>query len=163
MKKSKFHYVGDIISFGIIGPSISIFLFQKALENKMIVLDNTVLSDFIKSISAAQLSSGLILLFLCFIFFGSICYCIQIGVYRALLPEKIARLFIEVLSAVGISTYLVLLATIVLSELQLSLFTAWVAFTALVVSFLKLYVNPDRNKMQDNSNNQQSCDKTPKE
>lgn len=149
--------------FGIFGPGFAVLFFREAIKYKIIPLNDTVLIKLIKSFSASQLSSGLILFFICLLFFGSIRYCIQLGIYRTLIPEKTAKLFIELLNAVGISTYLVLLATLVLSELQLSLFTAWVAFTALVVSFFKLYVNPDSDKMQDNSNNQQSGKKTPKE
>lgn len=147
MKKSKFHYAGDIFTFGILGPGLSVLFFREAIKYKTIPLNDTVLIKFIKSFSASQLSSGLIFFFICLLFFGSIRYCIQLGVYRTLLPEKIARLFIEVLSAVGISTYLVLLATLVLSELQLSLFTTWIAFIALIVAFFKLSINSNNDKM----------------
>lgn len=147
MRKSKFHYAGDIFTFGILGPGLSVLFFREAIKYKTIPLNDTVLIKFIKSFSASQLSSGLILFFICLLFFGSICYCIQLGVYRTLLPEKIARLFIEVLSTIGISTYLVLLATLVLSELQLSLFTTWIAFIALIVAFFKLSINSNNDKM----------------
>lgn len=147
MKKSKFHYAGDIFTFGILGPGLSVLFFREAIKYKTIPLNDTVLIKFIKSFSASQLSSGLILFFICLLFFGSIRYCIQLGIYRTLIPEKTAKLFIELLSAIGISTYLVLLATLVLSELQLSLFTTWIAFIALIVAFFKLSINSNNDKM----------------
>ena len=147
MKKSKFHYAGDIFSFGILGPGLSVLFFREAIKYKIIPLNDTVLIKLIKSFSASQLSSGLILFFICLFFFGSIRYCIQLGIYRTLIPEKTAKLFIELLNAVGISTYLVLLATLVLSELQLSLFTTWIAFITLIVAFFKLSINSDSDKM----------------
>lgn len=147
MKKSKFHYAGDIFTFGILGPGLSVLFFREAIKYKTISLNDTVLIKFIKSFSASQLSSGLILFFICLLFFGSIRYCIQLGIYRTLIPEKTAKLFIELLSAIGISTYLVLLATLVLSELQLSLFTTWIAFIALIVAFFKLSINSNNDKM----------------
>ena len=147
MRKSKFHYAGDIFTFGILGPGLSVLFFREAIKYKTIPLNDTVLIKFIKSFSASQLSSGLILFFIRLLFFGSIRYCIQLGIYRTLIPEKTAKLFIELLSAIGISTYLVLLATLVLSELQLSLFTTWIAFIALIVAFFKLSINSNNDKM----------------
>lgn len=147
MRKSKFHYAGDIFTFGILGPGLSVLFFREAIKYKIIPLNDTVLIKFIKSFSAPQLSSGLILFFICLLFFGSIRYCIQLGIYRTLIPEKTAKPFIELLNAVGISTYLVLLATLVLSELQLSLFTTWIAFITLIVAFFKLSINSDSDKM----------------
>lgn len=153
MKQSKFHYFFDIVLFGVIPPLASILLFTKTIENKILIIDNTVLGEFIKDFTVIKIQNISIISFICLLFFGPIRYCLNIGLQRKLFTKENYKNYSKITVSMGISTWLILTATLVLSELQLSILTGWIAFIVLVFSFFKLSVYSDNHEMTDQNDN----------
>lgn len=156
MKNSKLHYAVDIVVFGIVIPFFAYFLLQEAIKYKWIVLTDTVLGDFIKEFTLEKWQNIIIVFTLFSIFFGSLTFCLYLGKQRTLIDTAKYNLLNKILITVAIATTFIILSVLAMSELQLSIFTGWISFLALILSLSKFFLNTNSDSIKNDNNDKQS-------
>lgn len=146
--------------FGIATPTAAVILFKEAITQQWVILEDTVLLDFFEGFTPAKMNNIIIISAVCLLGFGSIAYCIDLGYQRHLMTKNQSQNLIALVVTLGIATALMLIATLALSELQISIFTGWLSLIALIVSFTKLSLNSNRNCVEDDRNDEQGTKHT---
>ena len=149
MKSSFFHYLKEIILYGVLVP-ISTVIVGFHLFTTFYPISDSLLTDFLKAFTEQRILAIVFVLILCFIFFGSIYYCISCGRNRKLIPDKVYTQITTYISSVGLATAAIAVATLTLTELQFSILTGWIAFIALLLPLLKFKVQYSTYQSSDN-------------
>lgn len=88
MKSSFFHYLKEIVLYGVIVPILTVIVGFR-LFTTFYPISDSLLTDFLKAFTEQRILAIVFVLILCFIFFGSIYYCISCGRNRKLIPDKV--------------------------------------------------------------------------
>ena len=150
MKSSFFHYLKEIVLYGVLVP-ISTVIVGFHLFTTFYPISDSLLTDFLKAFTEQRILAIVFVLILCFIFFGSIYFCISCGRNRKLIPDKVYTQITTYISSVGLATAVIIaVATLTLTELQFSILTGWIAFIALLLPLLKFKIQYSTYQSSDN-------------
>ncbi|HEL1761406.1 TPA: hypothetical protein TXT63_001072 [Streptococcus suis] len=157
MKKSKFLYLKDILIFGFIPITIVLVLFKLAIEKKIIDISESTLEIILNSITSTKLVSALVIAILILVTYKSIEYVLFIGTKRDLIPQRSYETISDWLSSFSIALIGVLVSTLVLTELQLSALTTWMAFVVVFLPLVKFKIRNSQNNTHNDNDQDESC------
>lgn len=138
MKKSWFHYLGNIMTFGILSPILLVVIFYHVLEsipNKNSIAIFSVLN---------KLNEQTFLLFICCLVFCSLLastltYTVSIGVERKLISEDKSKQISKYIYKFITSLLIILIFSICLDENQFAFVTGLIGLLSLILNLFNKY------------------------